>query len=125
MPKQDTNARTFLIVCIAMMALLGCQPSSSHTQITSSDPCDRLAEALNQTYFSSTKEGFLAFKGGLKGTLDISGIDYNSMICTFTVTNCADGTLSMICDGGQFNTNFSFLSRDTVFFGDATYIRKK
>ncbi len=112
-----------ILSCVVMILFAACQHSANAK--SSSDPCSVLAQALQETYINTTREGQLIFSGGLEGTMDASGVDYNAMTCTYKVVDCLNGKLNMRCDGSQFSVDFIMYSRDSIFFADATYLRKK
>jgi len=103
--------------------LLACKPKRSNS--LPSDPCLRIEQTLIGNFNTALMEGSMNFSGGLSGSVDISGRDYNDITCTYRITDCARDTLNMNCNGALYNAGFQILSRDTIRIDHLTYIREK
>jgi len=67
----------------------------------------------------------MTWTGGREGSVEISGVDYNEMTCTYKVPVCADGIINMICNGAAYNTSISIFTVDSILLGTTTYTRIK
>lgn len=102
------------------------QKSSSDRPVPSYDDlCNSFNRALNGVFSSRYSEGTMTWKGGVKGTVEIAGADYNDMTCTYTVSDCSLGTVNMICDNSAYDTQILLFSPDSIKVGDAPYTRVK
>lgn len=109
------------IVFLAVLFLSSCDNLTSKK---STDPCD-LYQYLNGPFETDYLEGVMKFSGGMSGTIEIVGVDYNDMDCTYTVTDCMTGQANMVCDGAAHQNTLRMISRDTVLIGESTYTRVK
>ncbi len=124
--------RIYIIVSILFL-LAACKPSnvvngSSATAITNTtvpDYCASFDIAFNGVFSDGFSEGTMTWKGGTEGTLEISGIDYNEMTCTYKVTNCELGQISMICNQSGYDTTVDLYTADSIRLGTTIYTRVK
>ena len=70
-------------------------------------------------------DGTMNFSGGLIGNVDISGRDYNDMVCSYRILDCTSDSLDMICDGAGYKAAFQILSRDSISIDRLTYVREQ
>lgn len=109
--------------------ILACNPNHSNNTTSklsdSSDPCSKYAETLNGAFAVSYMEGAMVWNGGLAGSVDIAGNDYNDMTCTYTVSDCIEGTVSMRCNTSLYDTRLIIYSRDSMLLGENVYTRVK
>jgi hypothetical protein len=110
----------FGLAIVSSFSLMNCQTAKE-----SKDPCDQINTLLNGEFVNPYREGRAIFKGGLEGTADIGGMDYNSMICTYVITDCETGAISMMCDNAPFNTNIIYMSKDSFELAGVLYYRKQ
>jgi hypothetical protein len=67
----------------------------------------------------------MIFSGGMKGTIDIVGVDYNEMDCTYSILDCTTGQADMVCEGAPHKDIILMIAKDTVQIGQSTYTRVK
>jgi len=109
----------FVISCF----LLACNPKGPNG--LPSDPCLRIEQTLIGSFKTASVEGEMNFSGGLSGSVDISGLEYNEMTCTYRVLDCSSDTLSMLCNGAAYNARLDIITRDSIKIDMLTYIRVK
>lgn len=113
--------KLFSIVCLYLVFFASCEGLSG---TKSQDPCD-LYEYLKGPFETDYLEGTMTFSGGMNGTIEIMGVDYNDMDCTYKITDCITGQADMVCDGAPHQSTLKMISKDTVLVGESTYIRAK
>lgn len=82
-----------------------------------------ITEALSGSFQTNHMEGTMTWSGGLSGTVEISGLDYNDMTCTYTIPDCTTGVIQMNCNGAGYNTNLIVFSKDSMQLGPTAYSR--
>lgn len=92
---------------------------------TEEEFCKSFDIALNGAFKNDFQEGTMTWKGGREGTVEIAGVDYNEMTCTYTVPVCADGMISMMCNGAAYNTAVTLYTADSMMLGNTIYTRVK
>ena len=118
--------KTVLFFCL--LFAIGCQnqPSSSSSIATPQnyqEYCDMLNKSLIGSFATRYAEGTMTWNGGLTGSVEIAGSDYNEMTCTYEIVNCETGSIKMICDGGVFNTTVEMISLDSMKINNTGYRR--
>lgn len=128
-------------ISLILLLLYSCKPSteveapSAFESIVNSDAPSAL-EAINQTKFCESfditlngafwdgfSDGKMTWSGGVEGTVEISGVDYNEMTCTYKVTNCALGQISMVCNQSAYDTTMDLYTADSIKLGTTVYTR--
>ena len=92
---------------------------------TEEEFCKSFDIALNGTFKNDFQEGTMTWSGGREGTVEIAGVDYNEMTCTYKVPVCADGEIHMLCNGAAYNTAISLFTADSIMLGTTIYTRVK
>ncbi len=92
---------------------------------TEADYCASINLALNGVFANPNQEGTMTWTGGTSGSVEIKGVDYNEMTCTYTVPNCEDGMISMICNTSMYDTYVQLYTPDSMLLGTTTYVRVK
>ena len=87
--------------------------------------CDKFERALNGDFANSFQVGTMSWSGGTNGQVEISGVDYNDITCTYTIPDCNDEVINMICNQAAYNTTIIVLSEDSIKLGTTTYTRVK
>ncbi len=117
----------YLIILVWIIS--SCQPGAnkekaSDAENTSpSDPCALAAQTLNGTFSARYMEGTMTWKGGTSGTVEIEGVDYNDIICSYTIPDCNQTVVSMNCDGGLYNASLIIYSVDSFLLDQTGYRR--
>ena len=94
-------------------------------ELTYDQYCASFNRALNGVFVNKDMEGTMTWSGGVKGQVDVAGPDYNDVTCTYEITDCTKGAITMICDGGGYNTSISLFSPDSIWVGQTPYTRLK
>ena len=87
--------------------------------------CKSFDLALNGVFSDNFSEGTMTWSGGTEGTVEISGVDYNEMTCSYKVTDCATGQISMVCNQSAYNTTMDLYTADSIKLGTTVYTRGK
>jgi len=103
----------------------GASTGASDNTATEADYCRSFELTLNGAFESNFQSGSMTWTGGREGSVEISGVDYNEMTCTYKVPVCADGIINMICNGAAYNTSISIFTVDSILLGTTTYTRVK
>ena len=115
----------YIITLITIITLVSaCQDQTNSKKTAAVGPCD-LYQYLKGPFAVDHMEGTMNFSGGMSGTIEISGLDYNDMTCTYTIKDCASGTADMNCDGAPYQNTLVMISQDKVKIGESTYNRVK
>ena len=61
--------------------------------------------------------------GGVSGSVDISGLDYNDVVCTYVVPDCTQQVIKMNCSGAGYDTELIIYSQDSFKLGPTFYAR--
>lgn len=110
----------FFITCV----LFACQQSPSSSNSTpQSDPCTIYNNTLNGVFASKYMEGTMTWNGGINGTVEITGVDYNDMTCMYTVPDCTVSQIRMNCNGAGYDTELIVYSVDSFKLGPTAYAR--
>lgn len=109
------------IILICVIGILGCQ-NKKESKSNPNDPCASFA-LLNGQYKHDFNQGVVTWEGYLNGTIEFAGADYNDMICTYSITDCENGTINMTCDGAPFATQVIIQASDTIMLNSNRYIR--
>ena len=105
----------FLFFSIALfLSLTACDSKKKAANALPDDPCLRIDQTLIGTFRNPIMEGSMTFTGGLKGSVDISGNDYNDITCTYTIDDCAGKNMNMLCDGSAYTAEFEIFNRDSI-----------
>jgi len=88
------------------------------------DPCDRY-NLITGAFSTFGMEGTMTFSGGIDGRIDIRGLDYNDMTCTYQILNCETGQADMNCDGAGINRVLKVISADSIQVSQIVYVRVK
>ncbi len=104
---------------------MACDSKKNDTKALPEDPCMRIDQTLIGTFKSPIMEGTMTFSGGVKGTVDISGNDYNDITCSYTIDDCAGTKISMLCDGSAYQAEFEIYNRDSIRVDAMRYGRVK
>lgn len=129
-----TTNKMIRILLISLIALLAsCNSSSSGgtnqtatpAAPTEADYCASINTALNGVFRNPAQEGTMTWTGGTTGSVEIKGVDYNEMTCTYTVPNCEEGMVSMICNTSMYDTYLQLYTADSMLLGTTTYVRVK
>ena len=109
-------------ISIFVMLLFSCKPATKGPSSTSFESivgnnapsalatidqtkfCESFDITLNGVFSDGFSEGTMTWKGGREGTVEIMGVDYNEMICSYKITNCSLGQISMICNQSAYDT---------------------
>lgn len=120
------------ILCTILFSLTACNSKNSASTDSrtdaieeSSGPCAKYEQALSGIFSSKYMEGTMSWSGGISGTLEISGVDYNDMTCTYAVNDCIHGVINMNCNGGAYDTELIVYSADSIKLGPTAYFRVK
>lgn len=114
--------RHTIYIIIISSFLFGCK--DINVKNSEPDPCD-LYQYLKGPFSVSHMEGTMTFSGGMKGNIEIEGLDYNDMTCTYNILDCTTGTADMNCDGAPYQTTLIMISKDEVKIGETNYLRVK
>ena len=115
------HSMIYIIPVLLLAVLTGCNQKDQKTAPAS--PCDPFASALNGTFSSPYLDGTWQFNGGLNGTVDIAGIDFNDITCTYSVVDCSIGSVDMDCQGQTTNVIIELFSQDSIKIGPTVYLR--
>ena len=121
-----------IIIVLSFLFLFAqCKPGSDAGSASAGggssyeDYCVSFDTALNGVFEAKGMNGTMTWFGGREGTVDILGEDYNDMTCTFKITDCENGNVSMICNGGVFDTQILLFSPDSIEVNMMVYTRVK
>ena len=115
-----------LILCLS-----ACQPNQKASPVvdaqgnTEDDYCNSFNLALNGAFEAKFMEGTMIWQGGTEGTVEIRGVDFNEMTCSYIVPDCSVGQLSMNCDGSAYATSITLYTQDSMLLGTTIYTRVK
>ena len=101
----------------------GSTPKGADEEIPYETYCNSFNTALNGVFHDPTTEGTFTWKGGVAGTVEIAGAGYNDITCTYTVTDCEEGSVSMNCDGGGYDTQILLYTPDSIMVGQTVFVR--
>ena len=125
-PKGYTMRIVFALSIVFLFAQCQPGPGDSNGKVFSyEDYCISIDKALNGAFEARGMTGTMTWTGGREGSVEIAGEDYNDMTCTYTVSNCQNGDMRMICDGGVFNTQIQLFSLDSIAVNKKVYTRVK
>jgi len=121
------NKRFILLISIAAVISCG-QPSGKSGvagEVSSNyeDYCASFTTALNGVFSTPHARGTMTWIGGLQGSVEIGGADYNDMTCTYVIEDCENGIIKMNCDGAGYDTEISLFTPDSIKLGPTTYTR--
>lgn len=105
--------------------MMACNSKKNDPQALPEDPCLRIDQTLIGVFRSPIQEGTMTFSGGVKGTVDISGRDYNDITCSYTIEDCTGKKMSMLCDGSAYDAEFEIFNRDSIRVDAMRYGRVK
>ena len=119
---NNNNTIQFLIfyISFACLACFGCNGKNLFKNET---PCERFDRILNGPFVSEFREGTMTFTGGLTGTMEAVGVDYNDMVCNYTITDCNTGLATLNCQGAPHEVNYVILSDDSIKIDNDLYVR--
>jgi len=109
-----------LVICVA-----ACGGKKDKGLGDVSDMCQLIDETLIGTFAVGYQEGIWVFSGGLNGSVDISGKDYNDITCNYIISDCSNNKISMNCNGAPYETDLVVYNRDSIKVGVTTYTRVK
>ncbi len=107
---------------VTLLAACDNSTKSDASATISTDPC-AVYDQLKGPFSAGHMRGSMIFSGGLSGTMEVTGVDYNEMTCTYTITDCATGTADMKCDGAPYQTTITFDGADRIKIGSIPYDR--
>ena len=87
--------------------------------------CNMINKALNGVFKNNYQVGTMTWSGGTKGQVEISGVDYNDVTCTYTIPDCGDEVIQMICNEAAYNTTIKVYTPDSIKLGTTAYSRVK
>lgn len=110
-----------------LVIILSCSGSCNNSNASKApaDPCDTYEQALNGVFQAELYEGTVTFIGGLEGTMETNGHQFNSMICKYVISDCVNGLASMTCEDSPFGIPISILGPDQVQINENIYNRIK
>ncbi len=109
------------IILICAIGIISCQ-NKKEPQSKTNHPCDSYL-LLNGKFQHDLNQGVVTWEGGLNGTIEFAGADYNDMICTYSISDCENGTINMTCDGAPFTTQVIIQASDTIMLNSNRYVR--
>lgn len=112
------------MILLPSLILLSCKSENQGLfKKMSDDPCQRY-ELLVGSFVKRGAEGTMTFSGGLDGTLEVTGEDYNDINCTYKIIDCNTGTTEYICAGSMsYQNRLIILSPDSIQIGQSYYTR--
>jgi len=119
------------MICIV---LCGCEKkrgaitteaASDASTASEEDYCASFDIALNGVFKTAYQEGTMTWKGGRKGSVEIAGVDFNEMTCTYNVPICGDAKIDMICNQAAYTTDILLFTPDSIMLGQTIYTRVK
>lgn len=115
----------YLILLLSVSFIFACQQSSNTSSASShqTDPCTIYANTLNGVFATKYMEGTMTWSGGIHGSVEITGVDYNDMTCTYAVPDCSIAQISMNCSGAGYDTELIVYSVDSFKLGPTAYYR--
>ncbi len=111
--------RYILFICI--IGILSCQ-NKKEPKLDPNDPCSSYS-ILKGKYKHDFNKGTVSWQGELTGTIEFTGEDYNDMICSYSITDCDNGSINMTCNGAPFATQIIIQAPDTILLNSNRYIR--
>lgn len=114
----------FLSIAISL-CITACDSKQKVANALPEDPCLLIDQTLIGTFRSPIMDGTMTFSGGVKGTVDISGNDYNDITCSYNIDDCSGKNMSMLCDGSSYTAEFEIYSRDSIRVDALRYSRVK
>ncbi|MFT4565555.1 MAG: hypothetical protein ACI9FN_000508 [Saprospiraceae bacterium] len=115
----------FLYLFLIVATTISCNTKTNDSKTLPDDPCLRIDQTLIGNFRSPIMEGTMTFSGGVKGTVDISGNDYNDITCSYTIEDCMGTKMSMLCDGSAYQAEFEIYNRDSIRVDAMSYGRVK
>ncbi len=116
--RRITFSTTLLVTIFLITA---CKPGEP--RVNSGDPCSKYEVWLNGIFSTDMIEGTMTFTGGLAGEMDVSGVDYNDVTCSYSVTDCTKGLVDMDCQGQVHQETILVYSADSIKIGARIYLR--
>ena len=113
------------LVAFFVIFCFGCKPNNPSNQNSSAaiDMCGPYHQTLNGVFSSELAEGSMTWSGGTEGKVEIEGVDYNDIICTFVIVDCNTGDISMTCNAAIYNTVITIIDQNTYELDDIPYNR--
>ncbi len=110
---------------ILLFLIFSCkqQNQGSTETIKSSDPCEKYTRTLNGVFAAPYMEGTMTWSGGLEGTVDIEGVDYNDIVCQYRIADCLNGTINMVCNESGYDTRLEIITQDSIRLDNIGYSR--
>jgi len=105
--------------------MASCDSKEKTSKALPEDPCLRIDQTLIGSFRNPIMEGTMTFSGGVKGSVDISGNDYNDITCTYTIDDCTGTKMNMLCDGSAYMAEFEIFNRDSIRVDAMIYSRVK
>lgn len=99
--------------------------SSENNSVNSKASCALITQALNGVFETSYQRGTMTWSGGKEGQVEIAGIDYNDVTCTYTIPDCGSDVINMLCNQAAYNTTIEVYSVDSIKLGTTAYTRVK
>ena len=115
-----------LISCENKTGAIANESSIASSQASPGSPkasCDMINRALNGTFQNNFQVGTMTWSGGTNGQVEISGVDYNDVTCTYTIPDCGDEVIQMICNQAAYNTTIKVFTPDSIKLGTTAYTR--
>lgn len=107
-----TYMKTILIILFSTL-LIGCNYNKK-------DNCSNYRQLSGQ-YQHAINEGVVLWTGALTGSVEFSGVDFNDMTCTYEITDCETGTISMNCGGSNFETTVVVREDNSIMLNSSLY----
>jgi len=132
---MKTKVIIFLAIMAASWLMMNCenktgaianQSSIASSKSSSGDSkasCDMINKVLNGVFKNNYQEGTMTWLGGAEGRIEIAGLDYNDVTCTYVIPDCGDEVIKMICNQAAYNTTIKIFSPDSIKLGDTVYSR--
>lgn len=114
-----------VFVISVLFLFASCAQKKEQTYGEVSDRCTLIDQTLIGIFSNPYQEGTMTFTGGLNGSVDIAGQDYNDIVCTYIITDCESNKMSMNCNGAPYESDLFVYTRDSIMVGMTTYTRVK
>ncbi len=101
----------YTMLFVVLLGIFSCQgqsnreyPKDRQTAVSPDDNCAPYKTLSGEYDHVINDGGSIIWNGELTGTIEFQGANFNEMVCTYTVTDCTNGGITMICDGSKFET---------------------
>lgn len=116
-----------IIGCIlSLMIIVSCGNKKEYqAQSEVLDKCELIDKTLVGVFSNDLQEGTMTWSGGLNGSVDIAGPDYNDIVCTYIISDCESNQINMNCNGAPYDSELIVYNRDSMKLGMIVYTRVK